>query len=456
MVTSKPGIKLRSRNGCLTCRDRHIKCDENLPVCNNCKKSNKTCKRGSRLNFLKSTVYDPKIPTNYETFKIVDQSFTIHKFYKFNKFHNFTNWFKYHSLEELFESDEEFERSLDFINDQLNKNQLRLVSIVELINESFNIKKFLNKLLVIQLPSIDHSLFTFVSLQRTLLLQSFNMELEFSEPKSIEKLTVKDFQKYCNFLDTLELKSERFETHYNILLNSLNLAMKLKKINVFEGDSQNDVFLNKLNMITTNEHLQNFDNLMYCFEIWLLDLNNSIYTNTAPYFSVIYDDRVEFLLSKILHLNLFNDLNYFLIKVLTTILKLNNVYNESSTHLSQNYELFLLIKDLKNFENNHFLSMCFPKIQDNQLKFANLKTRKFHIWYNFTIVYILTKFHVSSEMRKMLFTDTVLFTFWDSFEANPFKRLSFLITNYDYDNDPFMKFLKNYQIFDSDELLIDV
>ena len=41
----------RVRTGCLTCRERHLKCDEGLPNCLNCKKSGKTCKRGIKLNF---------------------------------------------------------------------------------------------------------------------------------------------------------------------------------------------------------------------------------------------------------------------------------------------------------------------------------------------------------------------------------------------------------------------
>jgi len=42
----------RVRTGCLTCRERHLKCDEGLPNCNNCKKSSRECKRGVRLNFI--------------------------------------------------------------------------------------------------------------------------------------------------------------------------------------------------------------------------------------------------------------------------------------------------------------------------------------------------------------------------------------------------------------------
>ncbi|KAF2130685.1 hypothetical protein P153DRAFT_355543 [Dothidotthia symphoricarpi CBS 119687] len=44
--------QFRARTGCLTCRDRHIKCDEALPKCKNCCKSNRLCERGIRLNFI--------------------------------------------------------------------------------------------------------------------------------------------------------------------------------------------------------------------------------------------------------------------------------------------------------------------------------------------------------------------------------------------------------------------
>lgn len=49
----------RVRTGCLTCRERHLKCDEGTPDCNNCKKSNRVCKRGVRLNFIDTWVDRP-------------------------------------------------------------------------------------------------------------------------------------------------------------------------------------------------------------------------------------------------------------------------------------------------------------------------------------------------------------------------------------------------------------
>jgi Fungal Zn(2)-Cys(6) binuclear cluster domain/Fungal specific transcription factor domain len=50
----------RVRTGCLTCRSRHLKCDEGTPICQNCRKSNRPCERGIRLNFIDTTT--PKAP----------------------------------------------------------------------------------------------------------------------------------------------------------------------------------------------------------------------------------------------------------------------------------------------------------------------------------------------------------------------------------------------------------
>ncbi|KAF4513515.1 hypothetical protein G6O67_000779 [Ophiocordyceps sinensis] len=39
----KPAVKKRTKTGCLTCRKRRIKCDENKPICKNCVKSKREC-----------------------------------------------------------------------------------------------------------------------------------------------------------------------------------------------------------------------------------------------------------------------------------------------------------------------------------------------------------------------------------------------------------------------------
>lgn len=53
------GKPKRVRTGCLTCRERHLKCDEGVPICQNCKKSSRTCKRGVRLNFIDTKCEKP-------------------------------------------------------------------------------------------------------------------------------------------------------------------------------------------------------------------------------------------------------------------------------------------------------------------------------------------------------------------------------------------------------------
>ncbi|KAJ9143098.1 C6 zinc finger domain-containing protein [Pleurostoma richardsiae] len=63
-----PAVKSRRvRTGCLTCRERHLKCDEAVPDCMNCRKSNRECKRGVRLNFIDVQVKKPpSIPATAE------------------------------------------------------------------------------------------------------------------------------------------------------------------------------------------------------------------------------------------------------------------------------------------------------------------------------------------------------------------------------------------------------
>lgn len=66
----------RVRTGCLTCRERHLKCDEGLPHCQNCKKSNRVCKRGLKLNFIDITCQTPPFfaPSNEWKISFTDES----------------------------------------------------------------------------------------------------------------------------------------------------------------------------------------------------------------------------------------------------------------------------------------------------------------------------------------------------------------------------------------------
>lgn len=52
IVEAPKARRIRTRTGCLTCRERHLKCDERLPRCQNCLKSDRVCRRGLRLNFI--------------------------------------------------------------------------------------------------------------------------------------------------------------------------------------------------------------------------------------------------------------------------------------------------------------------------------------------------------------------------------------------------------------------
>ncbi|OJJ50847.1 hypothetical protein ASPZODRAFT_11693 [Penicilliopsis zonata CBS 506.65] len=56
---NEPPKARRVRTGCLTCRERHLKCDETLPRCHNCRKSDRVCRRGMRLNFIDTQMVAP-------------------------------------------------------------------------------------------------------------------------------------------------------------------------------------------------------------------------------------------------------------------------------------------------------------------------------------------------------------------------------------------------------------
>ncbi|KAM3069452.1 hypothetical protein ACMFMF_008669 [Clarireedia jacksonii] len=74
----------RVRTGCLTCRERHLKCDEGVPDCQNCRKSSRICKRGVRLNFIDTQIKSPPMipPTADWAVKFQDESRDIASEYK--------------------------------------------------------------------------------------------------------------------------------------------------------------------------------------------------------------------------------------------------------------------------------------------------------------------------------------------------------------------------------------
>ncbi|KAL3418464.1 hypothetical protein PVAG01_10180 [Phlyctema vagabunda] len=83
-VTAAANKPKRVRTGCLTCRERHLKCDEHLPHCLNCRKSSRVCKRGVRLNFIDTQVQSPPMipPTADWAVHFQDESREIASEYK--------------------------------------------------------------------------------------------------------------------------------------------------------------------------------------------------------------------------------------------------------------------------------------------------------------------------------------------------------------------------------------
>lgn len=114
-------VKRRTRSGCLTCRDRHMKCDEQLPVCQNCIKSQRKCYRGVRLNFIQYSFYNPNLPWDRSmNFHILDQSITIANLYDGRKYYK--SYLHLHSPHDLIYSDEIFKLDCENSGPQNNED----------------------------------------------------------------------------------------------------------------------------------------------------------------------------------------------------------------------------------------------------------------------------------------------------------------------------------------------
>lgn len=88
-----------------------MKCDEQLPVCQNCINSKRKCYRGIRLNFTQYTIYDPKenavhldpLPPG-RMHRILDQSITVSNIYK-NGADRYRPYMHLHSQDDLKDAD---------------------------------------------------------------------------------------------------------------------------------------------------------------------------------------------------------------------------------------------------------------------------------------------------------------------------------------------------------------
>lgn len=108
-----------------------MKCDEQVPVCQNCLKSNRKCFRGVRLNFIQYSFYDPKISVNAENIKILDQSITIANLYNGQRFYN--SYLSLHNPADLKQSDEVFKRDCELsgsfgLGDERRENLIGSIS----------------------------------------------------------------------------------------------------------------------------------------------------------------------------------------------------------------------------------------------------------------------------------------------------------------------------------------
>lgn len=117
VLTHADSVKRRrTRNGCLTCRDRHLKCDETLPICNNCFKSKRECIRGVRLKFLNTSVHDipvtlPDVERNAAGY-FMDQSITTASRYQ-DGLQEYSRYMHLHLPEDLQKALIDFDRYND-------------------------------------------------------------------------------------------------------------------------------------------------------------------------------------------------------------------------------------------------------------------------------------------------------------------------------------------------------
>lgn len=478
----------RSRNGCLTCRARHIKCDEGLPNCKNCIKSNKVCQRGKRLNFFKiitggSSTFHNSILN--KRIRFLDQSYTIHKVYKNNKYHDYSNWLKYHSKNELLESDEDFKRSMEIGNSaslaliqQLNDSsdsdstsQRDNSSVSTSTNASqFNVGLFISKIVsFFVVPVVDQTLFV-NSHRNSILLHASDIQLTNVIDNEI---TLSDFENFINYLQQKEFQillqntiefdvNSRMElvSHFTIFLNCLVFALKTNRIYLFQQSFISSKIISYINQKIHDEEYQTFENLMNYYELLLLDLNESLKSNNPSLIMNSIHDNLsfDFLLNKILNLNLFDDLSYFIIRISIILIKLNNIHHFHDKRKTQSLlsSLSSIVKDLKDLENNQILTMYFPNysLRSNplyqqqikpsvNLQFQNLKIQRFHIFYNFVLSFIIKHYSKYLEIKNLAFNNSgVLLNLWNGLEPDVHKRIKYLTLTYDFTNDPFMSFIR--------------
>ncbi|KAH3686699.1 hypothetical protein WICPIJ_002343 [Wickerhamomyces pijperi] len=289
-----------------------------------------------------------------------------------------------------------------------------------------------------------------------------------------------DFNGYIDFLDALVLlrttypSSRLIQTHFYILLNVCNLCVKSGDYTLFMTDSVVSMKFRSLIQRLINEPMfQTYENLLNFFELLALHLNYSMIhqdlssVSTSPSASVSptpplvfnYDEfDFEFLVDKLLHMSLCNDMNFFLVKILAILLKLNwevlKTANGTHTGPEIDFELRIAIERLKKIHMNRILVHYLPHYDEltGVLLFQNLKVKRIAMLYNFTIYYLTTVCRftdISSEM-KLQQRDAGqgtadLVSFWDNYDSDPRRRMQRLVRDYSsQDEDNILTFFSAY------------
>lgn len=486
MIKKTRANKSRSRNGCLTCRQRHIKCDEELPVCKNCRRSNRDCERGCRFNFLKSltTTIEKNEDEDYSRIRYIDQSLSIHKLYRCNDFHDYSDWLRYHSKQELRESEADI-REGETASDtpsrrraaQVQQNQSQENSDSETSRQSsgtpvpFNTVEFVAKVLALGPPLMYGDTTMFIQNNQEPLLRYLSGTNV--RPAVDDKVTLLDFASFFDRWEALGHVEAVFIAEFTVFLNSLSLCVKSGVIDLFSETFASSRVLTGIydvsnihnwsfsrQALSTYEKAHNQNNLMNLYELMLMDLNDSLKYNKPNSYRMDFEGS-SYVLEKILATNLVDDLNYFLVRITTILLRLNNLRH----HQHKSYPILMqIIRDLKDFENNQFLSAFFPVSHDDSsfssassssstvhrtslhpktsLGYSSLKARRIHIYYNFTLFYIHQHFSLTQNTKNIIYAPSLLNTFWNRQDSDIIQRLIQMSHDYDFSMDVFMSFVK--------------
>jgi hypothetical protein len=303
----------------------------------------------------------------------------------------------------------------------------------------FQFSYFAKQVLQLPQPPMEQALFIHHQVPRS---QTLSTRGSYRLP------TLDDFVEFVDDLSEM-LGSNRFHQEFKLFISSLNLCIKVGHIHLFRPGPLTTrvidficfVFTienwNTMTALKCFEKVQTYENLMNVYEILLLDLNHSLLTSADSIFVHHHDN---FMLERILQMNLFDDLNYFLVAITSILMMLNNLRH----HPAHNTNLLLdgEINKLKQLENNQYLPLYFPHITPQKtLHFASLNAHRLSVYYIYTIVHILQHFALTPTQQQFLFLDTPLQRLWNSLEPDLFRRLSLVSSGYDFRKDPFMNFV---------------